>query len=302
MDISFLREFVTLSRCLSYSAAAKQLYISQPVLSKHVMAIEKELGSKLLIRDGRSVRLTEAGRLFAERAEEMLRCYDATRQEIRDLEKRVESVLTVGYLLATTGDYFPRACRAFHFIHPEVRVSVAALEVDEIIAGVREGLLDIGYTVISEGQINDLETATFIRDRYGIICLSSHSLASRSSISIADLEGQRILIPSSEHMPSVASASRQAFEGCGYEPDFCEEMRDIGAIRPFLLTTEGVVFTLGHIVRYFEEDYVFVPVDDLKIRPCAAACWKPSHESEVLLDFVSCMREALLSSDKHRAE
>lgn len=302
MDISFLREFAILSRCLSYSAAAKQLYISQPVLSKHVMAIEKELGSKLLIRDGRSVRLTEAGKLFAERAEEMLRCYEAARQEIRDLEKRVESVLTVGYLLATTSDYFPRACQAFHQIHPEVRVSVAALEVDEIISGVREGSLDIGYTVVSEGQFKDLMTATFIRDYYGIICQSSHPLAKRSSITLADLKDQRILMPNPEHMPSVASASRQVFEGCGYEPDFCEEMRDIGAIRPFLLTTEGVAFTLGHIVRYFEKDYVFVPLDDLKMRPCAAACWKPSHESEILLDFVSCMREALLDSDRQRME
>lgn len=299
MDISFMREFLTLSRCLNFSAAARQLYVSQPMLSKHVMAIEKELDAKLLIRDGRSVRLTEAGRLFAERAEQMIQCFDTTRQEIRDLEKRVESVLTVGYLLATTGDYFPRACKAFHAIHPEVRVSVAALEVDEIIAGVREGSLDIGYTVISEGQIKDLETSLFIRDRYGVICLRSHPLAKRSSISLDDLEGQRILVPNPKHMPSVASASKRAFEGCGYEPDFCEEMRDIGAIRPYLLTTGGVAFTLGHIVRYFEDDYVFVPIDGIDIRPYAAACWKPSHESEILLNFVECMREALLSSGKH---
>lgn len=63
MDIEYLREFVTFSRLMNFSRAAKQLHISQPTLSNHIAAIEAEVGSVLV---GRStpLRLTQSGRVF----------------------------------------------------------------------------------------------------------------------------------------------------------------------------------------------------------------------------------------------
>src|SRR6266542_4280254 len=70
-----LRAFAAVARNGSFSRAAQELYVSQPAVSKHVAALEAELGKRLLVRDRKGVMLTPAGRLLADyvlRAEALL--------------------------------------------------------------------------------------------------------------------------------------------------------------------------------------------------------------------------------------
>ena len=65
MDINRIREFLVLSEHLNYSKAANLLYITQPVLSRHIHDLEETLGGQLFLRDTHSVQLTEFGQLCA---------------------------------------------------------------------------------------------------------------------------------------------------------------------------------------------------------------------------------------------
>lgn len=58
------REFITLARCLNFTQAAEELHMTQPALSKHIAALEREFGAELFIRDRRTVQLSEAGRIL----------------------------------------------------------------------------------------------------------------------------------------------------------------------------------------------------------------------------------------------
>ena len=63
METGHIKEFVTLAECLSYSEAAERLFISQPSLTKHIQALERELGAALFVRTTRSIRrITGAAR------------------------------------------------------------------------------------------------------------------------------------------------------------------------------------------------------------------------------------------------
>ena len=74
MNVQYMQEFLALARTLNFTEAAKQLYISQPTLSNHVAALEKELGATLIAR-GEGQHLTKAGRVFVERAPFVLQAY-----------------------------------------------------------------------------------------------------------------------------------------------------------------------------------------------------------------------------------
>ena len=76
MELSLLREFIVLSQTLNYTKAAEILHLTQPTLSKHIVAMEKELGCSLLERDRRRVELTESGNVFAAAALQMVDTYD----------------------------------------------------------------------------------------------------------------------------------------------------------------------------------------------------------------------------------
>ena len=67
MDIKLLKTFVTVANHSSFTDAAKELYIAQSAVSKHITQLEKELGVQLFLRDTRMVRLTAAGEAFYQR-------------------------------------------------------------------------------------------------------------------------------------------------------------------------------------------------------------------------------------------
>ena len=72
MNTERLYEFFVLSHVLNYTRAAKALYISQPILTRHIQALEAELGVPLFRRTTHGVTLTEAGRLLSNQAEGLL--------------------------------------------------------------------------------------------------------------------------------------------------------------------------------------------------------------------------------------
>ena len=86
MELSLLREFIVLSQTLNYTKAAEILHLTQPTLSKHIVAMEKELGCSLLERDRRRVELTESGNVFAAAALQMVDTYADAKQRIHDIQ------------------------------------------------------------------------------------------------------------------------------------------------------------------------------------------------------------------------
>src|SRR6204780_3242431 len=82
LDVTRLRVLVAIARNGSVTAAARGLNYPQPSISHHIARLEAETGARLLERVGRGVRLTEAGRLLAERAEEIIGRLDAAEAEL----------------------------------------------------------------------------------------------------------------------------------------------------------------------------------------------------------------------------
>src|SRR6201997_1022214 len=82
LDVTRLRVLVAVARHGSVTAAARALNYAQPSISHHIARLEAETGARLLERVGRGVRLTDAGRLLAERAEEIIGRLDAAESEL----------------------------------------------------------------------------------------------------------------------------------------------------------------------------------------------------------------------------
>ena len=86
MEISLIREFIVLAQTLNYTKAADILHVTQPTLSKHIVAMERELGCSLFERDRRRVELTDAGNVFATAAVQITDAYDDACRKIEDIK------------------------------------------------------------------------------------------------------------------------------------------------------------------------------------------------------------------------
>ena len=88
-------EFNVLAECLNFSAAAKELYVSQPTLSKHIISFEKELRLSLFERTGSAMRLTEAGNALLPFAYKILDAQSMFYEEARRIKSEAPARLSV---------------------------------------------------------------------------------------------------------------------------------------------------------------------------------------------------------------
>ena len=113
MELRHLRYFVAVGKEENMSRAAVKLHVSQPALSKQVRDLEDEIGFSLLQRTAKSVRLTDAGRVFLDNARAVLRRADEAVKEARAVARAEPAELHVGYSPTPVAEILPKILRAF---------------------------------------------------------------------------------------------------------------------------------------------------------------------------------------------
>lgn len=146
MRLAYLRTFVEVVQRGSFSAAAKALGISQPAVSQQMQRLEEELGSELLLRDGRGlVGLTASGEVVLGFARSMLAANDALRAELRRLQEEIAGTLRLA-ASTTPGEYLvPQLLAAFRDQHPSVEAQVTVSDTADVVKRVLSGGCDLGF-------------------------------------------------------------------------------------------------------------------------------------------------------------
>lgn len=158
MELRHLRYFVAVAGKENISQAAKSLHISQPALSRQMHDLESELGVSLFKRGGKSVHLTEAGRVFlAESRAALSRIEDAI-SVTKAVAYRSRNRICVGYAPIPTAEILPLALRAFQVKNPKAKVDLRAMTTQEMIRALRRGEIDV--SLMADGLSEDLEGLT----------------------------------------------------------------------------------------------------------------------------------------------
>src|SRR5436190_18750447 len=113
MELRHLRYLVAVAEAENVSRAALKLHVSQPALSRQVRDLEEELGFDLLERSAKSVRLTDAGRVFLTESRAVLQRVDGAVNAARTVATGSHGELHVGYAPTLTVRILPAALRAF---------------------------------------------------------------------------------------------------------------------------------------------------------------------------------------------
>lgn len=145
MKLSQLRALVAVARAGSFHAAAVELHISQPALSKSIRELEQQLGAPLLIRSVRGTTLTPYGAVVVKRGRAIAREVDRVHEDVRWLRGELGGRLIIGLTPATA--FLPMlgaAVSAFRRGAPLVDLQILELRPHQIRDGLREGSLDIG--------------------------------------------------------------------------------------------------------------------------------------------------------------
>lgn len=176
MELKQLESFVAVVVYKSFTEAAKQLYISQPTISTHIQALEKELETKLIVRTTKSIELTKRGAELYECAVKMLDLRDGLLEKWRSWDEKIirlgVSTIPSAYILP---EFLPKFCKEY----PEVFFQSIQSDSKGIIEGVLDGRMDVGL-VGMEWEEEVLACIPFYEDELVVITpVTEHFLALR---------------------------------------------------------------------------------------------------------------------------
>jgi|SRR5205823_382919 len=143
LDVTRLRVLAAVARLGSVTAAAQELRYSQPAVSHHLARLEHETGTRLIQRVGRGIRLTEAGLLLAERAEEILGRLGAAEVELAAHSGLRAGRVRLAAFPSALATVVPHAAATFTAGHPGVELGFVEAEPPEALHMLRAGEVDV---------------------------------------------------------------------------------------------------------------------------------------------------------------
>jgi DNA-binding transcriptional LysR family regulator len=190
LNLERLRTLDALARHGSVSGAAEGLHVTTSAVSQQMSKLEREVGQQLLAKNGRGVRLTDAGRLLAEHAGRILSQVELAQADLEAQRGQVVGELRISAFPTAARGLFPTALAALRARHPALRVRSTELEPENGIAGVVRGDLDLAVVLdwynkpmpLPDGLVK----APILDDPADVAMPAGHTLAGRDEVDLGE--------------------------------------------------------------------------------------------------------------------
>jgi len=188
MDIRQLRYFISVAEQLSFTTAAKHLYVSQPSLSQQIAELEKQVGARLFIRDRHSVSLTAAGSVLLKEAKAIVAMSADAIRMVREAEAGITGNLKIGILGHAERRILPRILTNFHHKYPQINLVFEYLSLGGLDEALQHGQVDLGFTlVIESSSLPQVSFKKIFTDSLCLVVPHSHELANESLINYSHI-------------------------------------------------------------------------------------------------------------------
>lgn len=198
VNLRMLSYLVALADTRHFGKAAEQVFVSQPTLSAQLKKLEVQLGVPLIERHPGNIMLTEVGEKIVVRARQML----ATAEEIGQLAESftdpLAGSLRIG-LIPTLGPYLlPHIVRHVRNELPALNCRYLEYQTDPLLERLNDGRLDVGILALPV-ETEGLETQALFDEPFRLAVNTSHALAGRKRVKLADLDGCSFLLLEDGH-------------------------------------------------------------------------------------------------------
>lgn len=301
MDIEFLREFVMLSKCLNYSAAAEQLHISQPVLTRHILRLETEFGIRLLDRNTKSVALTEAGMVFLERIIPLLDDYEKLKMEMRTIKQGFKSSLCIWVPYYGLEEYLMSLPEQYSKRFPDVKLYYKTGVITEVFGYLSAGAADVAIApnfCYPEG--GHLLFSDMFTERMGVLLSAEHPLAEKKSCSLYDLRNEIFFSVENDFSNNSWELTSQLCNRAGFIPSGHEQFPDMINATIAIRRNEGIFIVGEHMKKLRSKQIAYVKLSDpYCYRRIGVWCRKGNNNINVrrFIRLATALNKAPLSKD-----
>jgi LysR family transcriptional regulator, benzoate and cis,cis-muconate-responsive activator of ben and cat genes len=294
VELRHLRYFVGVAEMENVSRAALKLHVSQPALSRQIRDLEDEIGFCLLERTAKSVKLTEAGRLFLKDAHALLQQAEEAVKKARSVALTEPTELHVGYSPVVTAPLVPGILRAYQRAMPKVHVKLHDWTNEENVAGLRDGRLQLAFVIRppKAGALRGVRYEELTRERVRLAVSPQHPFARRRAVSLTEAVEEPFVGLTREEYPDYHSFISAIFASSKKKPRIVEEhdspagvISSIEAGSGVALAAESFGYSFGErvkLVRLTPEPQPFavgIAAPKGRLSPAAEKFWQCAKEA-----------------------
>jgi DNA-binding transcriptional LysR family regulator len=220
MDLSRLRTLRELSLRKTMASVADALLISPSAVSQQIALLEDEVGTDLVERRGRGVRLTPAGERLVEHAGRVIGILEEAKTDMAELKRIVAGELRVSAFPSVAASLMPRTMRAISNRYPALATTFEELEPTDGLAALRAWQTDVAIiddlTTESGAAEASVETLHLLDDSLHVLLPKEHRLSGRPHVGLHELKDEKWALDtmSSAYSNVLVGACR----GAGFEP------------------------------------------------------------------------------------
>ncbi len=163
-----LETFILAAQYENFRVVAEKLFITQPAVTFQIRQLEKELGDKLFVKNGRHVALTELGRLFYPEAKEIIGQFDRSMKTVNRFQQGFHKSIRIAISALLADTILPSILRKYTEQYPEVELSIQVLESEQISHLVKHGNVDIGLSCLP--GISNVNSVKFHEEPVSLVC------------------------------------------------------------------------------------------------------------------------------------
>lgn len=238
VELRYLRSFAAVVRHGGFTRAAEALHLAQPAVSAQVRRLEAELGTPLLHRTTRTVRLTRAGELLLDHAERILGEVEAARADLDRLAGTMRGHVRLGAIQALEPLDLPAALAAFAGRYPGVTLGLGSGPGRHLTDELDAGRIDLALAPIPEDVPERFAVRPLFTEELVAVTSPRHRLAPTAELHLGDLRDDRFvcLPPDSGLRTILDREARRA----GFRPEVPFECTHLGRIRDLVAHDLGV--------------------------------------------------------------
>ncbi len=291
MELRHLRYFIAVAEEENVSRAALKLHVSQPGISRQIRDLEDELGFQFFERSAKSLKLTEAGKFFLTEARAVL-------QRAEDAVKAARAIATgsgelhIGYAPSLTARILPPALRAFQAERPNVRVKLHDLSTEEMLAGLREGRLQLVFIVrLTPSLLRGLQFEELVRDPMCLAVAPKHPLARRRTVTLAEAAREPLIAYSRKDYPDAHENLAATFVTIKTKPRIVEEHDSVSSLVAAVESGAGVAVAAQSLACTAGARLKFILFSPAPEPLVVGAAWCKGKLTPAAERFLKCAKE-----------
>jgi len=235
LNLNELSVFLTVAETNSFSAAGRELHLTQPAISQKIDNLEKHFSARLFHREGRTVRLTEAGQALQPLARELVAGAIRLEETMASLHGEVIGEMNIGCSTASGKYLLPGIVARFRRSFPHVRINILISSRQSVVEKLLSGVATLGVTS-KLIEHRDLEYRDFYCDEVILIAPANHAWARYRQIYPDDLLDEPMILR--EEIAGTREVLVEGLQGHDISPDMLNIAMVLG-------NAEAIVMAVG---------------------------------------------------------